>query len=143
MVPEWYTLALAERGVVAHNNPKVLAYYRDAGFEGVEHDSVPWCAAFVGAMLVRAGVEPSGSLMARSYLKWGHGLKSPKRGCIVVFSRSGSTFLGHVTFFDKEMLGGASIRCLGGNQSHRVSYATYPKSRVLGYRWPNREQMHG
>jgi uncharacterized protein (TIGR02594 family) len=141
--PLWYDLALDERGVkVTHDNPKVLAYYADSGFKDVRHDSVPWCAAFVGAMLHRAGVEPSGSLMARSYLKWGTKLKAPKHGCVVVFSRPGSSFLGHVAFFDHSV--GDKVMVFGGNQSHRVSFGLFPKSRVLGYRWPNLEEIvHG
>jgi hypothetical protein len=37
------------------DKPVVQAYYKDAGHPEVRHDSVPWCAAFVSAMLARAG----------------------------------------------------------------------------------------
>ena len=73
-LPRWYELALSERGVKEGpgeaDNPVVRAYYKDAGHPEVKHDSVPWCAAFVGAMLTRSGIKPSGSLAARSYLAW-------------------------------------------------------------------------
>ena len=138
-LPRWYALALAERGVKeapgAADNPIVGAYYRDAGFPKIKHDSVPWCAAFVGAMLTRAGRKPSGSLMARSYLKWGSKLRKPRQGCIVVFPRGSSPTAGHVTFFDREENG--KLVCLGGNQSDAVNERRYSKSRVLGYRWPS------
>ena len=39
------------------------------------HDEVPWCAAFVGACLERAGIASTRSLMARSYLGWGAGAR--------------------------------------------------------------------
>lgn len=137
-LPKWYELALAERGVTeaegAADNPKVQAYYRDAGHPEVKHDAVPWCAAFVGAMLKRAGIEPSGELSARSYLTWGKKLATPRQGCIVVLRRGNSGWQGHVTFLDREE--GSKLVCLGGNQSDRVCFATYPKSKVLGYRWP-------
>jgi uncharacterized protein (TIGR02594 family) len=84
-------------------------------------------------MLKRAGVAPSGYLAARSYLKWGQKLAKPIPGAIVVFSRGNPT-QGHVAFFEKD--NGSSIRVLGGNQSDAVTLANYPKSRVLGYRWP-------
>jgi uncharacterized protein (TIGR02594 family) len=136
--PEWYSLALAERGVKEApgpaNNPVVQAYYSDAGHPETIHDSVPWCAAFVGAMLARAGLATSGSLAARSYLKWGRNLERPRQGCIVVLKRGNSSWQGHVAFFVREE--GRALVCLGGNQSDRVSFATYPKARVLGYRWP-------
>ncbi len=137
-LPQWYALAGAERGVKeasgAADNPAVQAYYRDAGHPEVKHDSVPWCAAFVGAMLARAGITPTGSLAARSYLSWGVKLDAPRQGCIVVLKR-GKGWQGHVTFFDREENG--RLVCLGGNQSDKVCFATYRKSLVLGYRWPS------
>jgi uncharacterized protein (TIGR02594 family) len=136
-IAPWYALALAERGVKeapgGGDNPAVQAYYRDAGHPEVKHDSVPWCAAFVGAMLARAEVKPSGSLAARSYLQWGMKLAAPRRGCVVVLKR-GKGWQGHVTFFDREENG--LYVCLGGNQSDKVCFATYRKSLVLGLRWP-------
>lgn len=106
----------------------------------MKHDSVPGCAAFVGAMLKRAGLEPSGSLAARSYLKWGKALKAPRQGCIAVFSRGRSSWQGHVAFFVREE--GGRLVCLGGNQSDRVSLAPYPKSRLLGLRWPHQAEIN-
>ena len=136
-LPRWYELALAERGVKeapgASDNPAVQAYYKDAGHPEVKHDFVPWCAAFVGAMLARADIKPSGSLAARSYLTWGIKLDVPRQGCIVVLKR-GKGWQGHVTFFDREESG--LYVCLGGNQSDKVCFATYRKSLIMGLRWP-------
>jgi uncharacterized protein (TIGR02594 family) len=101
-------------------------------------DAVPWCAAFVGAILKRTGVKPSGSLMARSYLNWGTPLKTPKPGAVVVFAR-GKPPQGHVAFFVKDE--GRTILVVGGNQSDAVTVTSYPKARVLGYRWPQEGKM--
>jgi uncharacterized protein (TIGR02594 family) len=98
----------------------------------VEHDSVPWCAAFVGAMLKRAGIAPSGSLAARSYLDRGKAVALPKPGCIVVLARAGSSAPGHVAFFDRD--DGGRLFCLGGNQSDSVGFASYPARSLLGLR---------
>jgi uncharacterized protein (TIGR02594 family) len=140
-VPRWYALALAERGVAEFagdaDNLVVQASYRDAGHPEVKHDSVPWCAAFVSAMLARSGMQPSGSLAARSYLKWGVKLETPRRGCIVVLKR-GTGWQGHVAFFDREENG--LLVCLGGNQSDEVSFAAYRKSLLLGFRWPEESE---
>lgn len=137
--PAWLALARAERGVKEKpgegDNPVVGAYYRDAGHPEVRHDSVPWCAAFVGAMLKRAGIEPSGSLAARSYLKWGRPAESPKPGAIAVFARGNSSWQGHVAFVLRD-LGDGRLQVIGGNQSDRVSIAAYPKTRLLGLRMP-------
>jgi uncharacterized protein (TIGR02594 family) len=136
-LPRWYELALGERGVKeapgGADNPMVQVYCRDAGHPEVNHDSVPWCAAFVGAMLTRAGAKPSGSLATRSYLDWGVKLGAPRQGCIVVLKR-GKGWQGHVTFFDREQNG--LLVCLGGNQSDKVCFATYRKSVVVGLCWP-------
>jgi uncharacterized protein (TIGR02594 family) len=139
--PSWLTMARRELGVKeapgSADSAKVLAYYREAGHQEVKHDETAWCAAFVGAMLVRAGVKPSGSLMARSYLKWGMPLAAPRPGCVAVFWRNdpnGSE--GHVGFFTGLTSGGGDILLLGGNQSDMVSISTQPKARLLGYRWP-------
>ena len=139
-LPKWYQLALAERGIQEGpgptDNPRVLAYYRDAGHLEIAHDAVPWCAAFVGAMLSRAGVKPSGQLNARSYLDWGRPLSQPARGCVVVFSRGGA-WQGHVTFFDHWIANApGTMVCLGGNQNDQVCFEAFSTRNVLGYRWP-------
>lgn len=132
-----YELALKELGTVEWaegSNPKVTAYYRDAGHSEVKDDSVAWCAAFVGAMLHRAGLKGTGKLTARSYLEWGEpvGLADAKPGDIVIFSRGNSAWQGHVAFFSSRK--GAFIEVVGGNQRDSVSIARYPASSLLGIR---------
>lgn len=116
----------------ANDNPAVVSFYV-AAVKQKYPDSVPWCAAFVGAMLEATGYRGTGSLMARSYLQWGTALKTPKRGCVVVFKR-GAAPAGHVGFVDS--WNPDIVRSLGGNQSNAVSIATFPRSSVLGFRWP-------
>ncbi|MEL6373391.1 MAG: TIGR02594 family protein [Pseudomonadota bacterium] len=139
--PKWLDIAWGEKGVREirgpRDNPKVVGYFRDAGHAYVDNDEWAWCAAFVGACLKRAGLKPSGSLMARSYLKWGRALRSPRVGAICVLSRGSNPAHGHVGFYlyasdDKVYL-------LGGNQSNAVKVSGYARSRVLGYRWPSAE----
>lgn len=137
--PEVLDLAFLELGTKEgpgpKDNPKVLRYYKDAGFPGITHDEVAWCAAFVGAMLKRANLPNSKSLAARSYLEWGRATSSPKRGDIVVFKR-GTGWQGHVAFYLGEENG--RIVHLGGNQSDAVTISTTAKSRVMGFRTPVR-----
>lgn len=138
MEPKWLELARAELGTKespgSKNNPVVVQYYADSGNAGIRDDSVAWCAAFCGAMLKRAGLPNTGSLAARSYLNYGIALDDPKPGCIVVFTRGNSSWEGHVGFYIGETAN--HIKVLGGNQSDSVSIASYPKSKLLGYRWP-------
>ena len=130
-------LAIAEIGTVEWakgSNPKVVAYYCDAGHPEVVDDAVAWCAAFVGAMLKRAGVKPSGALNARSYLNWGNPVPLDKiqRGDIGVIARGNSTWQGHVFFIEK--VNGKMVVAVGGNQRDSVSRAEYPISALLGVR---------
>lgn len=136
--PGWLTLARGDLGTVEGigkaNNPKVVRYFADAGFAGVKDDAVAWCAAFVGAVLKRAGHKPSGSLAARSYERWGVGLAKPVLGCIGVKRRGKSAWQGHVGF----VVGASAtqIIMLGGNQSDAVTVAAFKRAEFTAFRWP-------
>jgi uncharacterized protein (TIGR02594 family) len=119
----------------AMHNPRVVSYYADAGHPEIRDDETAWCAAFVGAVLKRAGYPFTGSLTARSYLSYGRKIDRPEPGCIVVFWRgSPSSWQGHVAFCVRD--DGGTIRVIGGNQNNAVTEESYPKSQVLGYRMP-------
>lgn len=98
-------------------------------------DETPWCAGFVGGVLESCKIRSSRSASARSYLEWGRKLGSPATGCIVVFSRPGSAWSGHVGFLAGVDAAG-NLMVLGGNQGDRVSIKPFSRARVLGYRWP-------
>ena len=141
MPTSWFSVATHFRGITevhgSLDNPKILEMFRISGHGEIKHDETPWCAAFVGACLRLAGYRSTGSLAARSYEKFGDDLKDePKRGSIVVFWRgSPSADTGHVAFYDHDE--GDHVVVLGGNQGNAVTLASFPKSRVLGYRWPS------
>lgn len=98
------------------------------GFDAV---STPWCAGFVNAIEKKCGRKGTGSLLARSFLKYGAKTNAPMRlGDIVVFSRG--KFFGHVGYYISE--DEKNILVLGGNQSNKVCYKYYPKSRLIGHR---------
>ena len=116
------------------DNPVVMAMYASVGHDWVEHDSVAWCAAFVGHCFEKAGLRSTRRLNARSYLDWGIpvDLADAQEGDIVIFSRGSKSWQGHVGFFVKTT--GAMIEVLGGNQSDAVTIQRYAKSRLLGVR---------
>ncbi|SFK76355.1 TIGR02594 family protein [Shimia haliotis] len=121
-------------GPGTEDNPAIMAMYASVGHDWVEHDSVAWCAAFVGHCLEKAGLRSTRRLNARSYLDWGIpvDLAEAQEGDIVVFSRGSKSWQGHVGFFVKTA--GAMIEVLGGNQSDAVNIQRYAKSRLLGVR---------
>jgi len=133
-----YQLARADEGTwewAEGHNPKVVRYFADVGHSWVKDDETAWCAAFVGAMLKRAGMPHTGKLNARSYLDWGEevALDDAQEGDVVVFWRgTPDGWQGHVGFFVRRA--GASIEVLGGNQANQVNVKRYPVDRLLGVR---------
>lgn len=133
-VPSWYTIAMAEIGTREFqpgSNPQIEKYHASTSL-GSSPDDVPWCSSFVNWCIEQAGIKGTGSAWARSWLKWGEDLSTPRLGCIVVFSRGEG---GHVAFYSGGGTAG-KINVLGGNQSNQVRFSFYNQDDVLGYRWP-------
>lgn len=138
-VPAWVIYALAE--LYTHevagdaDNPRIVKYWDEAKIAlKVSDDETPWCAAFVGAMLARAGVRGSGSGLAASYLNWNAvgPIAQPWFGAIAVLKpRNGHAHVAFCVGADA-----SSVRLLGGNQGDRVSIASFDRDRVDGLRWP-------
>ncbi len=145
MEPVWLAHARAELGVKEFpgpaDNPRILKYWTDAGMANVAdgQDEVPWCAAFVGAMLARSKLAHSGKANARSYANWGRRLNSPVLGCVVVLSRPPHAWQGHVGFYVGQSKSRRVTTIIGGNQSDSVSVASFSNERIIGYRWPASE----
>jgi uncharacterized protein (TIGR02594 family) len=116
------------------NNPVVMEMYASVGHDWVEHDSVAWCAAFVGHCIEKAGLRSTRKLTARSYLNWGIPVAVPdaQPGDIGVIPRGSSSWQGHVFFIDR--IEGAWVWGLGGNQSDAVNVKRYPVAKLLGLR---------
>lgn len=118
------------------NNPKVVQYFADAGHPEIQTDSTPWCAAFVGSVLAKCGIQGTGSLAARSYVSWGDDVGSidnAQVGDVVVFWRgSRDGWQGHVGFYAGKT--GDKIRVLGGNQRDQVNISGYSVDQLLAVR---------
>ncbi|WP_296939610.1 TIGR02594 family protein [uncultured Marivita sp.] len=116
------------------DNPVIIEMYASVGHDWVEHDSVAWCAAFVGHCLERAGIRSTRKLTARSYLDWGVPVETAdaQQGDIGVIPRGTSSWQGHVFFIDR--VEGQWVWGLGGNQDDAVNVKRYPVSKLLGVR---------
>lgn len=135
----WVAISASFIGLTEIKGPKhnadILKFWKDIKRGGIKDDETAWCAGFVGAMLVRAGLKiptnvPEG---ARSYLTWGKKLDKPANGCIVVFTRDGGGHVGFVVGKDEN----GNLLVLGGNQGDAVNVKAFSTSRVTGYRWPD------
>lgn len=137
--PPWLAAAWAELGQRevrgSADNARIRAFFREVGHPAILHDEVAWCAAFVGACLERGGLASTRSLMARSYLRWGDDEPAGRIGAVAVLSRGRDPAAGHVGFLMGETP--THVVLLGGNQGDAVSVAAYPKTRLLGLRWPS------
>lgn len=139
---KWMEIAWAELGVEEipgpRNNETILGYFRSVGRTDVTSEVTPWCAAFAGACLAKAGIADGLTqeerLMARSFLKVGTAIEVPRVGAIAIFSRAGDPFSGHVTFVTG--WSDTHLKCLGGNQADAVNEKWFPRSSLLGLRWP-------
>lgn len=136
--PVW--LREAQRHLGTHewpgrrHNPAVVQFFARAGFGGIRDDETPWCAAFINAVMAACHLPTTGKLTARSFLNWGEEIAEPKYGAVAVFRRGRSTWQGHVGLaVDHDA---THISVLGGNQSNAVTIARYPRSKLLGFRWP-------
>jgi uncharacterized protein (TIGR02594 family) len=142
--PLWIRFAKGELGQRDYPgpqyNPRVVEYLKTTGHQGND-DETSWCSAFVNWCVTQAGMRGTDDAGARSWLKFGDGLTEPRAGCITVLWReSPQSWKGHVGFFDGWDVGGR-VRLLAGNQGGGVDWdevcvTTFPKDRILGFRWP-------
>jgi uncharacterized protein (TIGR02594 family) len=121
-------------GLGPADNPVIMEMYASVGQDWVEHDSVAWCAAFVGHCLEKAGIRSTRKLTARSYLDWGIPIEvaDAQQGDIGVIPRGTSSWQGHVFFIDR--IEGQWVWGLGGNQDDAVNVRRFPVSKLLGLR---------
>lgn len=113
---------------------KKLDKFLNGDTAGMSATDYAWCARFVSRAASAAGVDVSQmSDMARSALKIGSPTDKPTVGDLVVLSRTNNPALGHVGFYEGTNPDG-SVKVFGGNQGNMVKTASFPASRVLGYR---------
>lgn len=132
-----YEIALHEIGVQeqsgSKHNPRIIEYHQCTSLKATS-DEIPWCAAFVNWCLRVAGVVGTNSARARSFLTWGVPvlITEAQRGDIVVLARGKNISEGHVGFYTGRK--DNNVLLLGGNQSNRVSIATFPLSTIISIR---------
>jgi uncharacterized protein (TIGR02594 family) len=134
--PAWVAIARKLIGLQEIKGPEhaaeIVQMWKDIKRGGIKTDEVPWCAAFVGSCLERAGIRSSRFESAKSYLDWGVRLDGPVHGCVVVFARTGGGHVGFVVGIDSQ----SRLLVLGGNQNDEVSIRAFQWSRAVGFRWP-------
>lgn len=101
---------------------KVIELSETAGTP-IDSSETPWCAIFVNAILVRVGLQTTGTLRARDFAEYGEACEE-KVGAIVVYKS-------HVGFVP------GKGKVLGGNQSDGVNIGEQSwYGTPIAYRWP-------
>lgn len=148
--PQWLSRARDFIGLHeipgAMNEPKIVQLWRDAHMEYIHDDETAWCSAFVCAMLERSMINSTRKANARSFEHWGIdcndlGTSEIPLGAILVFNRPPNPEQGHVGFAVGITPEG-NLMVLGGNQSDKVSIATFKKGRLISARWPTEESAN-
>lgn len=93
---------------------------------------VPWCAAFLNAILKKSGKKTTGSLSAASFRNYGYRVIKPITGDIVVMKNHVGIFVGFIIRNGKKF-----VAVLGGNQSNSVKISYYPITKVITFRRPS------
>ncbi len=110
----------------AKHNGKLRKYL------GINPRKTPWCGAFVGTVMKRAGKDrPSGYMRAASWKTSGKAvsLKNARKGDVVVVRTKRGH---HVGFYSSRKNG--KVQLLGGNQSNRVQISNYSVKSVQAVR---------
>lgn len=114
------------------DNPIIMNWAKKLGIS-YGGDSVAWCALFVSWVAYEAGYKGLRTLAARKWLEVGTPIQKPEIGCIAILWRKDRNGpFGHVGIVSAYTEN--TVTLLGGNQSQKVGYDTFPKTRVLGYR---------
>lgn len=117
------------------NNPTVVKWFKQAKASWTpDADSVPWCAAFVGAALEETGYKGSGSLMARSYLEYGRPIRC-QPGAIAIFPR-GEPPAGHVSIVESVNWDDLTMVTIDGNVDDKVMRVKRKIDSAIDFRWP-------
>ncbi|RVU19132.1 CHAP domain-containing protein [Methylobacterium oryzihabitans] len=112
----------------------LTAFLSKSAGQTIDPVKVPWCAAFVDAVLDASGKTKRGSLRAVDFLDYGTGTAQPTRGDVVVFKSMAAGSTGHVGFVVG--IEGDRVRYIAGNDDNRVQEDTLPLSKVAGFRRP-------
>lgn len=119
--------------VGGRHNEIIVDMFKQIGHSWVKDDETAWCSCFVNFVALLLGLTRSGKLDARSWLNVGTEIEHPLHGDIVVVSRPGAAWMGHVGVFCGYSSNG-NIMILGGNQANEVNITAYKKDRLLGFR---------
>ena len=115
------------------HNPEIIKMFHNIGYDWVNNDETAWCSAAMNYFCKKLGLQRSGKLDARSWLRLPIEVTEPELGDIVILWRNNpNDWTGHVGLFISD--DNDKIYVLGGNQDNAITIKPFYKNRVLGYR---------
>lgn len=121
------------------HNTIILAWFKDLGYPEIDNDETAWCSLAINKMAKDCGLEYSGKLDARSWMKVGKSTDTPHIGTVTVFWREQKAgWKGHVGLFAGYNKDKSQIITFGGNQNNMIGFYSYPVAAadfgLLGFR---------
>ena len=121
------------------DNQIIVSWFAEMGHPEIKNDETAWCSLTINIMAKKLGLLYSGKLDARSWLRIGKEVTTPKIGHVVVFWRESiSGWKGHVGLYAGMDEDKTKIYVLGGNQGNTISIRAYPVKSpsfgLLGFR---------
>ena len=103
-----------------------------------------WCSSGMCKVFEDLGIKSPKDARAESWIDYGAGLWTTRRGAICVFQDNG---LYHVTVLANEkpvpINGVAHYECMGCNQSDTIKISRYKVSSLVVMRWPTISERYG
>lgn len=87
-----------------------------------------WCACYMDNVLVRAGLLPNGSNLARDFAQYGEPAAPGQVGAIMVMANHVGVVVGDC--------GNGQVQIVSGNFSNRVGLGCYNPGRAIAWRAP-------
>lgn len=89
-----------------------------------------WCACYMDTVLVRTGLAPRGSNLARDFANYGTAVEPGTVGSIMVMANHVGVVVGEC--------GNGQVQIVSGNYSNQVALGCYNSSRAIAWRAPVR-----
>lgn len=121
------------------HNTIILSWWKKLGYDWIKDDETAWCSLAMNIMAIEHGIEHTGKLDARSWMKIGKATDDPSIGDMVVFYRGIKTgWQGHVGLYAGHNKERDKIITFGGNQNNMIGFYPYPVNGadfgLLGFR---------
>jgi len=136
--PSWVKFAYQELGIKeisgdSASTERIEQYHDTVGIAWAD-DDVPWCASFVGFVMLKANYRlVSNAFRALSWLNFGKRTARPVLGALAIKKRTGG---GHVGFVVGKSEDEKHLYLLGGNQNDEVNISRYLRKDFVDLRVP-------